>query len=48
MKDDREICGTCKHHVNQNGEWICLCNESDEFTDYTDYNHTCDYWEGRK
>lgn len=47
MRYKEECCGNCKHHVNQDGEWICLCPESDGFTEPTDYGEWCCDWEGR-
>ena len=46
--DKNKCCGTCKHHVNQDGDWTCLCPDSEEFTDCTDYNYCCEEWEDRE
>ena len=47
---DRECCGTCKWHKQDEyfeEDWICCNAYSDFATDYTDYNHSCDEWEER-
>ena len=47
--DKREICGTCKyhHHENVDDGWVCVNDESDYCTDFTEYDDTCNEWEGR-
>ena len=44
----KECCGNCKHYVNQDGEWVCLNNKSDYFTDYPEYSDYCEEWEGEE
>ena len=44
---NKKICGECKWHEKEDYafSWICCNNESDYVTDWTDYNHTCEFWE---
>lgn len=47
--DERRNCGTCKYHKREKDEsWICDCPESDNYTDWTDYECSCEEWEGRR
>lgn len=42
-------CGTCKYHrIDDEGEWICVNNVSDNYTDYTDFNDYCIDYEERE
>lgn len=43
-------CGTCKyhHHENVDDGWVCVNPDSDNCTDWTDYDYSCEEWEGRK
>lgn len=50
----REICGECKHHKSdkQDGDfayigWYCDNEDSDYYTDYTEYDDSCDCFEKR-
>ena len=45
-----EVCGTCRHHINVDGEWVCLNKNSDEYGLETGYEDgdDCDYWRGRE
>ena len=48
-----KICGTCGWHspgklFTDTDEWYCAIPCSDYYSDWTDYNHTCDYWEERE
>jgi len=48
MSKTEKCCGTCKFHkCYGDGEWICENPESDNNTDYTNYQDTCCDWEGR-
>ena len=51
QKSSNEICGTCKHHYRSKegfrNDWCCTNDASDYCTDYTEYSHTCEEWEGR-
>lgn len=42
-----QICGECNYHRCMDGEWTCQNEGSDYFTDYTDYEDSCDMWEQR-
>ena len=44
---DKECCGTCRfHRIDDDGEWICVNDISDNYTDYTDDGDSCvDYEE---
>ena len=47
--NDLEICGTCKyhHHESVTDGWVCVNISSDYCTDFTEYEDSCDEWEGR-
>lgn len=56
MNEKKECCGTCRfhrHHTTDDGvrvyanEWICGNEDSDYYTDFTEYSDSCDSWEGR-
>lgn len=46
---ERKCCGTCKYHQFENVDegYVCVNGESEYLSDWTDFNHTCDCWEGR-
>jgi len=46
---EEQICGNCRwyEHENISNGWVCVNNDSDYCADWTDYNHTCEYWEER-
>ena len=46
---DKQICGNCKWNERENigGDYVCVNDESDYCADWTEYDHTCDYWEGK-
>lgn len=58
MKDDREICGTCKYHCHtlnvcyggkhEVDEWACDNLESDYYTFITEYTDSCMDYERRE
>ncbi len=45
-----ECCGTCKYHRYDRNEqeWICNCQRSDNYADYTEYSDYCENWEDRR
>ena len=47
---NEQVCGTCKWHAFENidDDWVCVCDESDHCTDWTDYTDTCEEWEERE
>ena len=50
MNDEEKICGTCKWHRPDDTfpcDWVCVNSDSDNCADYTEYEDTCDEWEGR-
>ena len=50
MNEEKECCGTCKWHQHENitDGWVCVNGDSEYCTDFTDYEHSCPDWEGRK
>jgi len=51
MKENKEqCCGTCEWHQHENvtDGWVCVNDQSEYCTDYTDYGHSCPDWEGRR
>lgn len=42
-----KICGNCKHHKCEDGEWYCNNLDTDNYAAYTGYDDTCDEWEGK-
>lgn len=50
MDEKRKCCGTCKWHKCESVDdsWICVNADSEYCSDWTDYDHCCDEWEGRK
>lgn len=50
MFDNREICGTCRfsQYDKDEEDWFCDNQESDSYTDWVEYTHECDGWEGRE
>lgn len=48
MKGNEECCGTCRwHRKDIEGDWVCMNDESDYFTDWTEYDYHCEEWESR-
>lgn len=44
-----QYCGTCKYHcTDDNGEWICVNELSEYYTDYTEYGDWCESHEERE
>lgn len=48
--DSQKVCGTCKYHQFEDisDGWVCVNNESEYVSDWTEFNHTCPDWEGRE
>lgn len=40
------ICGECKWH-EKSLDWFCCCEDSEYFTEYTDYTDSCECFEQR-
>lgn len=49
MEPER-CCWNCHWHQNESidGGWVCLNGDSEYFTDFTDYDHTCPDWEEKQ
>lgn len=47
---NEKCCGTCRWHQHENitDGWVCVNGDSEYCTDFTDYEHTCPDWEGRR
>lgn len=50
----REICGTCKYHKPDEydeeydqTDWVCDCEDSDHYGDWTTYGMNCESWDER-
>lgn len=51
MKDDREICGTCRYHLPDDvfpSDWVCVNNHSENCGDWTEFEESCEFWEERR
>lgn len=46
----KQCCGTCKWHKHEpiDDGWVCVNSGSKYCADWTDYDHRCGEWEGRK
>jgi hypothetical protein len=44
-----EICGNCKYHQHEDitDGWVCVNDESEHLSDWTEYGDTCEEWEER-
>ena len=45
--DNENICGTCRFHRKENGEWTCANKNSEYYSDYTEYGDSCEEHEER-
>ena len=44
-----QCCGTCKfHRTDDSGEWICVNDVSEYYTDYTERRDYCSDYEERE
>lgn len=43
------MCGECRHQypADTKGNWCCCNEDSDYYTEYTEYTDTCDCFEQR-
>jgi len=51
MRDKEECCGTCRYHKPDGtfpDDWVCTNPDSDNYSEWTEYEDTCDEWESRK
>lgn len=49
--ENEKTCGTCKHNKRNPGDvgdFWCNNPESDNYTDFTDYDTSCEEWEGKE
>lgn len=45
MSRKEECCGTCAYHKRDDDvDFICTCEESDGYGEYTMFRDCCDYW----
>lgn len=49
-KSKDQCCGTCKWHQHESVDdgWVCVNDDSEYCTDFTDYDHTCLDWESKE
>ena len=44
-----DCCGTCKYgSYDKTNGYVCVNDESDYVTDFVEFNHVCDEWEGKR
>lgn len=48
LREEEQICGTCKYHRKEGGDWVCANERSENVDFYTGYEDACEDWEGRK
>ena len=51
MFDEKECCGNCRYHRADKsvyGAWHCTNDQSEYYSDWTEYEDCCDEWEGRQ
>ena len=47
--DEKPCCGNCKwRQYDIIDGWVCVNDQSDFCTDWTDYDWCCDEWEERR
>ena len=42
-----EKCGECAYHRFAEGDWVCFCQDSDRYGEYTEYNDKCEEFDER-
>ena len=48
MPDAKQRCGTCQYgSYDKIDGYVCVNSDSEYVADFTEYNHTCDSWEGK-
>lgn len=47
---ERRCCGTCAYHQFESVDdgFVCVNDESEYLSDWTDFNHFCDAYEERR
>lgn len=50
MERTEPCCGNCKNHIYDDDaqDWVCDCEDSEFYSDYTGYNDKCEEWEERE
>lgn len=45
-----QICANCKWHKHESVDdgWVCVNADSEYCADWTDFDHSCEDWEGRE
>lgn len=45
-----QCCGTCRWHRREpiDDGWVCVNADSEYCTDWTEYGHGCEEWEGKE
>lgn len=48
--EKKDCCGLCKYHVHEDIDdgWVCVNPDSDNFTDWTEYDDACEEFEQRQ
>lgn len=47
MSDANSCCGTCQYgSYDKTNGYVCVNDKSDYVTDFVEFNHVCDEWEG--
>lgn len=46
--EEQLCCGTCHFNHYYKGDFVCSCEESENFGLETDYGDYCDEWEDKK
>lgn len=41
-------CGTCEYHTHDGVDYVCSCEGSEGYGEYTMFQDYCGYWEERK
>lgn len=47
VTENEEICGTCRYHRNDGTDWVCINQDSEYYSDWTEYGDQCEEWEER-
>lgn len=46
--ENRKCCGTCRYgSYDKMQGYVCVNGDSEYCTDFTEYDHVCDDWEGK-
>ena len=49
MRDEEKRCGTCKYHMHEgiDSGYVCVNDQSDHVTDWTEDDDGCERWEAK-